>query len=147
MRLLIPIVPLVLCLATACGSSAGGGGAEAAALAGTYELDRGEAGCFLNTAAMDDARLRVQVSCFGGPPGNNSGGAEDTVAVRGGEAVVRMEYAGPCELRFRFHGDSAQVRQTGSDADCGFGNRVTADGIYRRVSREPDFVKYLPNAP
>lgn len=147
MRLLIPIAPLVLCFATACGSSAGGGGADTALLAGTYELDRGEAGCFLNTAALADARLRVQVSCFGGPPAHNSGGAEDTVAVSGGEAVLRMEYAGPCELRFRFLRDSAQVRQTGSDADCGFGNRVTADGTYRRVSREPDFTKYLPNAP
>ena len=146
MRLLIPVVPLVLCFATACDSNSRPG-AEAASLAGAYELDRGEAGCFLNTEAMADARLHVQVSCFGGPPANNSGGAEDTVAVQDGEAVVRMEYAGPCELRFRFHGDSARVRQTGSDSDCGFGHGVTAGGAYRRVSRDPDFTKYLPNAP
>jgi hypothetical protein len=141
---------MVNCLAVSagCGPRAEGGSADGAVPDGTYSLDRGgDAGCFLNAGTLAEARVRLQVSCFGGPPAHNSGWAEDTVAARGSEAVIRVEYSGPCELRVRFHGDSAEVRQTGSDADCGFGNRVYAGGTYHRSSRAPDFVKYLPNTP
>jgi hypothetical protein len=42
----------------------------------------------------------------------------------------------PAALRFSFGPDVLALSQEGSPWDCGFGDRVYADGTYRRTSRE-----------
>jgi hypothetical protein len=45
-----------------------------------------------------------------------------------------------CSITLTFTGQKLIVKQTGSDADCGFGHNVTADGTYtKRSSRSPKF--------
>jgi hypothetical protein len=53
-------------------------------------------------------------------------------------AIYRTEEFGSlCEIRFTFHRKSMEARQTGTDAACGFGYGVYADGRYRRMSHDP----------
>jgi len=70
--------------------------------------------------------------------GHHEGGASGRVALTGQEAVWQsQEFGGPCRLRFTFGPDTLTVAQEGSPFDCGFGDRVFADGTYRRVRRLP----------
>jgi hypothetical protein len=69
--------------------------------------------------------------------GNHLGGASGTVAFDGRDAVWETRGFGDrCRLRFSFGSDELTVLQEGSPADCGFGDRVYADGTYRRTSRQ-----------
>lgn len=42
--------------------------------------------------------------------------------------------SGECRIKMKFAGRKVTVTQIGSDADCGFGANVTADGVYRKRS-------------
>jgi hypothetical protein len=66
------------------------------------------------------------------------GGMEGEARRQGDAYVYVPEGAGygPCEMRFRFTGDSLAVVQEGSSAGCGFGAGVDAAGEYQRTSRE-----------
>jgi hypothetical protein len=39
-----------------------------------------------------------------------------------------------CKITLRFLSNKLVVIQEGSDADCGFGHNVTADGTYEKIS-------------
>lgn len=39
-----------------------------------------------------------------------------------------------CRITMKFSADKIEVRQTGSDFDCGFGHNVTANGTFERIS-------------
>jgi hypothetical protein len=70
----------------------------------------------------------------------NIGELDGEAAIDGDTATYTSE-DGQCTITFKFvRPGSMKVSQEGSDASCGFGNRVTADGTYKKVSaKKPNF--------
>ncbi|MEM6379723.1 MAG: hypothetical protein AAF705_16085, partial [Bacteroidota bacterium] len=49
-------------------------------------------------------------------------------------------YGGTCQLAFKLAKDQIEiVTKEGDSAACGFGNRVMADGTYKKISDEVNF--------
>lgn len=66
------------------------------------------------------------------------GGGEATLT--GKTAVFKPEGTTACTIRLKFVGKKLIVKQDGSDADCGFGQNVYANGTYSKQSnRSPKF--------
>ena len=108
-------------------------------ITGTYSVSwKYEAGCSLEVEQLaDSTRIHFAVDCNRGAPSYNMGSAEDTAVVARNVAVWQTtEFSGEmCELRMKFTDRLVTVKQSGSDADCGFGFHVYASGTYKRVSR------------
>jgi hypothetical protein len=121
---------------------------------GTYKSGRGDPlvnEVWVEQLAGDTLRFEVWAtgafSCV--DMGNHLGGASGRVALADHDAVWQTEeFGGRCRLRFSFGPDELTVTQQGSPMDCGFGNRVYADGTYRRTSRQrPRFTAGGSTAP
>lgn len=102
---------------------------------GTWKDETGESSILLAQSG-DEVRFRVEA-------GVELPGGVRHVGVATGSAKLadgRLEWSdGACRIAIGFAGDDATVRQEGSDAECGFGAGVYADGTYHRVSRDaPD---------
>ncbi|MDQ3817673.1 MAG: hypothetical protein M3362_08290, partial [Acidobacteriota bacterium] len=70
----------------------------------------------------------------------NTGTADGMVTLKNNEATFVPEGTQGCSISLKFAGNKLIVKQSGSDADCGFGHNVTADGTYiKRSSRPPKF--------
>ena len=70
----------------------------------------------------------------------NTGTADGMVKLDGNTATFVPPETQGCSISLQFTGQKLIVKQTGSDADCGFGHNVTADGTYiKRSSRPPKF--------
>jgi hypothetical protein len=67
------------------------------------------------------------------------GGGEATIT--GDTAVYESNEYGPCKITIKFvTPGTIKVSQDGTDANCGFGFNVTADGTYKKVSnKKPKF--------
>lgn len=105
-------------------------------LTGTYGWEAGQgAGCTLKMARRGSDSAQLLVECNRGAPSYNSGMAEGVVRVAQERAVLSIaDFQKPCALRMQFKKDTVVVAQDGSDADCGFGHGVMADGTYARTS-------------
>jgi hypothetical protein len=55
----------------------------------------------------------------------------------GKTAVFKPEGTTACAITLKFVGNKLIVKQDGSDADCGFGHNVYANGTYRKQSNRP----------
>lgn len=55
----------------------------------------------------------------------------------GKTAVFKPENTTACTITLKFVGNKLIVKQEGSDADCGFGHHVYANGTYRKQSSRP----------
>lgn len=71
----------------------------------------------------------------------HTGEAAGEATIENDTAVFTSSEFGQCKITMTFlPGGKLKVEQQGSDADCGFGHNVTADGTYRKVSsRKPKF--------
>jgi hypothetical protein len=96
-------------------------------------------------AVVDDAGgTRFQLQLSRGAPSHNMGFLEGTLAVEGGRATWRSPDEA-CAIAFAFARETVVLKQErGSDADCGFGHAVSADGTYRRTSRKKPKLDLLP---
>jgi hypothetical protein len=66
----------------------------------------------------------------------NVGGFQQTVPLRNGIAIVRLEFTdAPCVITIRFLRNRLKVTQEGASNDCGFGFNVEANGAYRKMRR------------
>ena len=114
---------------------------KAKRLTGTYRSRRGE----FKIQALGVNRLHVQFDGsyeykVNGELTANTGTADGMATVKGDAAVFVPADTQGCSIELRFAGKKLIVKQTGSDADCGFGHNVTADGTYtKRSSRAPKF--------
>ena len=87
--------------------------------------------------------VEFQLDLWGGPPADNSGGMEGRVSVKQGKAAFETkEFGALCRIEFTFSSKELILRQAlGSPAECGFGNRIFADGTFARTSRKvPTFI-------
>lgn len=78
--------------------------------------------------------FKIELTCFGGTAAANMGSATGRVSfVDGAGNFVPDEADGKCEMQLRLLTfDRIEVRQTGGPLDCGLGNGVVCDGIYKR---------------
>ncbi len=71
----------------------------------------------------------------------NTGEAEGEADIDGDTAVFTPEDFEECTITLKFLiGGKLKVSQEGTDADCGFGANVFADGVYKKISsKKPQF--------
>jgi hypothetical protein len=70
----------------------------------------------------------------------NTGTGDGMTTLKGNVAEFVPTDTQGCSINLKFVGNKLIATQTGSDADCGFGHNVVADGTYiRRSSRPPNF--------
>jgi len=79
------------------------------------------------------------LSCSRGGPSYNSGEMSGQMMLGselGVYAYTELLWLGgkPCYLVFQFSEDTVEVRQIGTDSDCGFGFGVYASGVYTRTN-------------
>jgi hypothetical protein len=93
--------------------------------------------------ALGHQRLQIEFSgSFAykspGGPMANTGEGQGIATIEGNTAIFKPEGAeDECQITLKFTHGKLVVTQTGV---CGFGNRVTAEGTYKKVStRKPDF--------
>ena len=89
---------------------------------------------------LGDGKLRVACSLtyayrVRGLLTANTGEASGTADINGKTASFKPEGTTACTITLRFAGKRLSVKQEGSDADCGFGHNVYANGTYSRQSR------------
>src|ERR1051326_7024360 len=60
----------------------------------------------------------------------NTGTGDAMTTLKGNVAIFVPQGTTACSITLTFVGQKLIVKQTGSDADCGFGHNVTADGTY-----------------
>src|SRR6476659_10103535 len=100
----------------------------------------------IRIAALGNGKLRVAFDLLypytmgNGEPMVNLGNADGAADIAGDTAVFSSN-EGPCKIRIKFlRPGIIKVAQEGTDADCGFGANVTADGTYRKIgSKKPRF--------
>lgn len=67
----------------------------------------------------------------------NVGDAEGEAKLKGDTAVFTPKKIKKCTITIKFlTGSKIDVKQKGDSADCGFGNKVSAAGVYKKVSSE-----------
>ena len=65
----------------------------------------------------------------------NMGEAEGIAEIVGDTAVYTNEEFGQCKITIKFaKPGTIRVNQKGTDAECGFGHNVSADGTYKKFS-------------
>jgi hypothetical protein len=111
----------------------------AAQVNGTWKTKHGE----FKIWALGQQRLQIAFSGvyeYKTPqgPSANEGQGSGIATIEGDTAIFKPEGAEEeCRITLQFTGGKLVVTQTGI---CGFGNHVTAEGTYKRVStRKPKF--------
>lgn len=124
---------------------------SAAEVNGTYGMSfRGKFRKFTNDIrllALGKGKVRVAMDLLypialpGGEHTVNMGFLDGEASIQRDVATYHSDEFGPCTITIKFvRPGTIKVTQDGTDADCGFGHNVTADGTYRKVnSRKPTF--------
>jgi hypothetical protein len=111
---------------------------------GVWRDGRGRKPCSeVRTIDHGGGDVEFQLDLWGGPPADNSGGMEGRVSIKEGKAAFETkEFGALCRIEFTFSSKQLILREAlGSPADCGFGNRIFADGTFARTSRKiPTFI-------
>ena len=109
-----------------------------AEVTGTF---RDVSGSEFQIAALGKGKLRVAFSgvynykMSDGGDMANVGEAAGEAAITGDTAVFVPEDTAECTITLKFLvGKKLKVSQKGTDADCGFGHNVSADGLYKKTS-------------
>jgi hypothetical protein len=81
--------------------------------------------------------LDFQLELWRGAPSYNEGSLAGTVSLENDRGTFHTgEGEGACEIAFEFRGERAILTTVGSDAGCGFGYGVHAEGTYVQKSRK-----------
>lgn len=96
--------------------------------------------------ALGGGRLRVAMDLlypymYKGDLLANTGELDGEAVIKGDTAIYASSESGKCTITIKFvRPGTIKVSQEGSDAACGFGRNVMADGTYHRVSsKKPTF--------
>ncbi len=94
--------------------------------------------------ALGGGKLKVFFSIFN-ERNSNAGTADGEAIIEGTDATFSPEVDGAknkCKFTMKFTGGKLIVNQLGTDADCGFGMGVSADGTYTKTSSaKPTFTQ------
>ena len=114
---------------------------------GTYTLDRGEGGTAeLRVQQLDAETVRYALEVVGGAPSFNQGYYANQTSIDDDHRFY-ITPTEDCRIAVQLTEAGAQIStETGDAADCGFGNRVLADGTYQRTSTRAPFLPALDAA-
>ena len=110
---------------------------SAAEVNGTFHADNGSE---FKILALGKGRLRVAFFGIyeyarGSATMANTGEAAGTARIQGDTARLTPEDFKQCTITIKFLvGNKIDVKQKGGSGDCGFGNGVSAAGMYKKVS-------------
>jgi hypothetical protein len=97
---------------------------------GTYEYDHGDNGDgTVKVQKISSDKILISIFVIGGPPSHNMGEFNKELKIKNGVASYK---SGDCGIKFTFNSKAVKVIQTGFD--CGFGNGVSANGYYKKIS-------------
>lgn len=117
---------------------------EKPVLTGTYSFEKNERTGSLKISQLDREVLQFELEVVGAAPAYNQGrlaGEAYLTASQDSAGYATEEYGAVCELLFEFNADGVAVTTVrGTSSDCGFGNRVNADGFFERISDLDPFV-------
>jgi hypothetical protein len=114
---------------------------KAKSLTGTYSNRNGE----FKIQGLGVNRLHVRFDGsypykVNGEMTANTGTGDGMTTLKDNVAIFVPKETQGCSISLTFVGRKLVAKQTGSDADCGFGHNVTADGTYiKRSNRPPKF--------
>ncbi|MEO5946768.1 MAG: hypothetical protein ABIP79_08120 [Chitinophagaceae bacterium] len=83
---------------------------------------------------MEGNTYRFWLDVLKGSPGFNRGETDGTIIFTGDTASFDNTFENaesPCVLRFQKKGQTITIHSQSTSFNCGFGNGVTADGVYR----------------
>jgi hypothetical protein len=104
---------------------------------GTYgfELPNDAGSGELKVLDNGDETIRFKLVVVGPPPAHNQGYLDGTAQLMGNTATITTtDFGGKCVIELSFGADEVVAKTvTGGSAECGFGNRVMADGTYKLV--------------
>lgn len=145
-KLLIFCTVFVLCFISATAANAQSRKAVSGAeVTGTFR--EASSGSEFNILALGKGKLRVAFSgvypykLANGEDMANMGEALGEAEIKGDTATFTPEEFAECSITLKFlNRGRLKVTQQGSDAECGFGHNVSADGMYKKVSgKKPKF--------
>ena len=113
---------------------------------GTWEWGSPEKGGGILLLREGPSGVDFQLELWRGAPTQNMGFLEGRLEVKAGKATfLQREGNWVCEIAFVFDGEHVKLRQVqGSDAACGFGHAVYADGTFKRTSRKTPVFRKQP---
>ena len=134
-----PLILILLALTFPASGMAGQKGSQravAGGVTGTYKFVLNS----LEVLELPNGKVRIRFAGFW--PNDrkrvetrNSGGFDETVALEGKKATVKIQFGDdPCTIRLEFQTSKVIVEQEGSLTGCGFGFNVEPDGTYTKVS-------------
>jgi len=108
---------------------------------------RDESNSELKISALGKGKLRVAFSgvyefkMANGEDMANVGEASGTATIVGDTATFTPEETEQCTITMKFlTRGRLKVTQAGTDAECGFGHNVNAEGLYKKISsKKPKF--------
>ena len=123
-------------------ATAGERNVTAAEANGTYRDVEGKSE--IKILALGQGKLKVQLALVheyksGAGPAANVGDASGEATIENDTAVFVPEEAGDCKITMTFL-PNGKLKVVQKGEECGFGNNVRADGIFRKISnRKPKF--------
>jgi hypothetical protein len=106
---------------------------------GSYRFEKGNYSGDLTVEELDNNRLKVNLAVnyeykVDGEWMANSGTASGVVSLNGNTSALVPEDFKNCEIKMTFIDfNTVNVKQKGTETDCGFGASVYADGTYNRI--------------
>jgi len=94
----------------------------------------------LTLIRMENNKYRFWLDINKGWPGYEVGATDGTITFVNGKASFDNTYEDSkdsCVLVFKVYGNKITISGTSAEFNCGFGNGVSADGEYKRLSKQP----------
>lgn len=114
-------------------------------ITGTYGFDtpnfQGTGELEVSQTAFDKIKFKLSVFGAGEAPNQGFMEGEATLSPQNVAKYSLNEYGGECTLQFTWKADGVEIETlAGTDAFCGFGANVKADGTYKRQSFNDPFL-------
>jgi hypothetical protein len=120
--------------------------ATAAQVNGTWRVKQSYFSGEFRIWALGNRKLKVEFDgstkylVNGRSGGYSEGSAGGTAHIEGDTAILKPDDTTECVITMKFVGLRLRVSQDGGWQECGMGTHTTANGVYRRVSRnKPKF--------
>lgn len=98
------------------------------AMIGTYQFNKDNT---LKVIAINSSRLKFRLELYNG---RNMGSIEGVANLYKNEAKFTSYEFGICRLKITFEKNKAIIQTTSKKNECGFGNGVIADNIYKKIN-------------
>ncbi|HEX8289400.1 MAG TPA: hypothetical protein VF556_15470 [Pyrinomonadaceae bacterium] len=119
---------------------------------GTYRYKSGNYNNAIGVEDLGKNRYRISIAAnyeykVDGEWMANSGGTGGEVTLEGDTAVLVPADFPDCRITLKFSGNKITVKQKGTDFECGFGGKASAEGTYVKTSDKLDYNEMIDDVP